>query len=162
MAELIVTVTVMFSLMFYRFKFLLLHSIYSIVSEVSISAVILKPHFSNCADLRQLQIPNANKKYYGIYLYENTSWYHSHNHVLNINTTLDIAKKNPGYFWTKVYIYTWYYACCSNQIPIHWTHVFQRYATGTGASMHAIISAAPVKYRIIDDGLIWDKQCDIN
>ena len=42
-------------------KFLLLHSGYSMVS-----AAISTPDFSNIADFRQLQIPNAHTKYYEI------------------------------------------------------------------------------------------------
>ena len=48
-------------------KFLLLHSGYSIVSRVSVSAVILTPDFSNFAEFRQLQIPNALTKYCEIF-----------------------------------------------------------------------------------------------
>ena len=37
---------------------------FSSVSRVSISAVMLAPDFSNFADYRQLQIPNAQTNYY--------------------------------------------------------------------------------------------------
>ena len=47
-------------------NFLLLHSGYSIVSRVSISAVILTSFFFNFADFGQLHISNAQSKYYEI------------------------------------------------------------------------------------------------
>ena len=53
-----------------------MHSGFSIVSRVSISAVILTPDFSNFAEFMQLQILNTQTKY---------------NEILNIN------KKIPDY-----------------------------------------------------------------
>ena len=47
-------------------KFILFHSGYLIASLVSISGVILTPHFPNFADFRQLQISYAQTKYYEI------------------------------------------------------------------------------------------------
>ena len=89
-------------------KFLLLHSGYSIVSRVSISAVISTPDFSKFADFKQLQIPNAQTKYYEILT---TNMEHLiipftklQTDVLNLNITFRHFKQSD-YFWTRVYVY---------------------------------------------------------
>ena len=44
--------------------FIKLNSGYSVVLRISISAVILTPNVSKSVDFRQLQMPNAQSKYY--------------------------------------------------------------------------------------------------
>ena len=66
----------MFSMIFHRLMchvetFLLLHSGYSFITRVSISAYLPFWHRMICyfVDFRQLQVPNVQAKYYKMYIY---------------------------------------------------------------------------------------------
>ena len=63
--------------------------------------VNLTSHFSNFANFRQLQIPNAQTKYYDIYLLIPNTQYNSQIDILNLNTTFWHCKEN---IWLQSYI----------------------------------------------------------
>ena len=94
----------------HMYQFRLLHSGYSIVSRVSLSAVILTLDFSNFDDFRQLQIPNAKTitEYYVISTFDTETPYDTTHKIANwyieFEYHLLALQKNSDYFWTRVYI----------------------------------------------------------
>ena len=88
-----------------RTNHFLLHAGYSIVSRISISAVILIPDLSNFADLRQLQIPNAQTKHYKITeTPRNTSHKIANWHIESKYNLSTLQNKNSNYFLTRVHM----------------------------------------------------------
>ena len=89
-------------------KSLLLHSGHSLVSWVYISVVILTPNFSNFTYFKQLQIPDAQTKYYIILTtYTETPHYTTRKIAIwyiEFNHHLSTLQENSDYFWTRVYM----------------------------------------------------------